>query len=284
MAATGSRRSQRLTDVQVREKIASTVERPHKAGHLTAAAFVLTFLALTLRMAVPIRLKETAAFWATGLWIVGLIWTGIAALEWKTSPSRDPRRDQKEQECQHHRMGMIWFHVWKGGYLLLVSTFMLLIGLGLLMRALWPAGWMGVLAGAGYLLAFAASIWQRRRILQLKLGGWSADTRWGGVMLRPAVIGPVAGASVGSGIVIGLVRLHILPQEVLFVLGGVLGALIAYMIVPQVVLDLQVAWIHGMCREKEKQQANNLDGNVEVLSLDLDRGGHRPSCNDPDSD
>lgn len=244
-----------LTDAQIREKIGDALERPQKVSHLTAGLFVVSFLALTLGMAVPPTFKETGSLWSKALWIAGLIWMLVAALGWKRLPPRDLKRLSKEQQRQHYRWETIWLHVWKAGYLVLVSMFMLLIALGLLTRALEPIGMVGVLTVAGYLLTFVVSFWQRRRILHVKVEGWSADTQWSRLMLRLAFIGPAAGAAIGSGLTIAVVRLHALPENMLFAFGGLLGILIANMIVPQVVQDLSVAWIHLKIRRTEANQA-----------------------------
>jgi hypothetical protein len=111
-----------------------------------------------------------------------------------------------------------------------------------------------MLAVSGYLLSFAVSFWQRRRILRIVIEGWSADTRWGRLMLLLAAIGSAAAASIGSGTAIVLVRLHILPENVLLAYAGVWGGLVADMVIPQVVQDFSVAWIHLQIHRAEASQ------------------------------
>jgi len=129
----------------------------------------------------------------------------------------------------------------------------LLIGLGA-MSYLGLPGWVSGLAIGGYLLTFVLSFWQQRRILRVVVEGWSADTRWGKLMLRLAVIGPAVGASIGSGIGIILVRLHLLPEGILVASAGLVMILVANMIIPQVVQDFSVAWIHLQIHRTEANQ------------------------------
>jgi hypothetical protein len=258
MTGTRGKRKDQLTDAQIWEKVGNMLGQPQKVSHLTAAPFLSSFLALTLGVAVPPTFKETGALCGKVIWIVGLIWTLMAALGWKRLPPRELKRLPKEEQHQHYRLETIWFHFWKGGYLVQVSAAMLLIGLGGL-SALGPVGWVSVLAVAGYLLTFAVSFCQRRRILRVKVEGWSADTQWGRLMLCLAVIGPAAGAAIGSTIGIAVARLHVLSESVVGIVVGLLGILIADMVVPQVVQDLLVAWIHLQIRRTEMNQAAKED-------------------------
>jgi xanthosine utilization system XapX-like protein len=149
----------------------------------------------------------------------------------------------------------MWFHFWKGGYLALGSMIMFLLGLAFL-------GYLGGVSGlavSGYLLAFVLAFLQRRRIVRVVVEGWSADTRQGRLMLRLAVMGPAMGASIGSAIGIILVRLHVLPASILLASAGLVGILVAGMIVPQVVQDFSVAWIHLQIRRAEANHATGED-------------------------
>ncbi len=258
MTGTRGKRKDQLTDAQIREKIGNMLGQPQKISHLTAALFVSSFLALTLGVAVPPTFKETGALCGKFIWIAGLIWTLIAALGWKRLPPRELKRLSKEEQRQHYRLETSWFHFWKGGYLIQVSVAMLLIGLGGL-SVLGPVGWGGVLAIGGYLLTFVVSLCQRRRILRVKAEGWSADTQWGRLMLRLAVIGPAAGAAIGSTIGIAVARLHVLSESAVGIVVGLLGILLADMAVPQIVQDLSVAWIHLQIRRTEMDQAAKED-------------------------
>jgi hypothetical protein len=250
MSETRNKCKKWLTDTQIRERIGNMLAHPQKASHLTAAVFAISFLALTLRFAVPPEFTETGGRWGVILWITNLAWTLVATSGWKTLPPDEFKRLSKEQQRRHLRSETIWFRFWKGGYLALVSTSMLLIGLGAL-SYLGPLGWVSTLAVSGYLLTFVISFWRRQRILRVVVEGWSADTQWGRLVLRLAVIGPVAGASVGSGIGIILVRLHVLPKNILVVSAGLVGILVADMIIPQVVQDLSVAWVHSQIHRTE---------------------------------
>jgi fumarate reductase subunit D len=253
MAGTRSKRKGQLTDTQIRERIGDMLAQPPKASHLTAAVFVVSFLAVTLRFAVPPGFTETGGRWGLVLWITSLVWTLIAAFGWKTLPLEELKRLSKEQQRRHLRSETIWFDFWKGGYAAIVSTSMLLLGLGML-SYLGPMAWVNGLAVGGYLLAFVLSFLQRQRILRVVVEGWSADTRWGRLMLRLAVIGPAAGASIGSGIGIILVRLHLLPESILITSAGLVGVLVADMMVPQVVQDFSVAWTHLQIRRTDMGQ------------------------------
>jgi hypothetical protein len=253
MAGTRSRRKGQLTDAQIREKIGDMLAQPPKASYLTAAVFAMSFLAVTLGFP---GFTETGGRWGLVLWITSLVWTLIAAFGWKTLPLEELKRLPKEQQHRHLRSETIWFDFWKGGYLAIVSMSMLLIGLGAL-SYLGPMAWVSGLAVGGYILTFVLSFWQRRRILRVVVEGWSADTRWGRLMLRLAIIGPAAGASIGSGIGIILVRLHLLPESILIMSAGLVLVLVADMMVPQVVQDFSVARIHLQIRKAE------VDGEVE---------------------
>lgn len=255
MSETESKRKKRLTDTQIQERIGNMLAHPQKAGHLTAAVFVISFLALTLRFAVPPGFTETGGRWGLILWITNLAWTLVATCGWKTLPPDEFKRLSKEQQRRYLRSETIWFRFWKGGYVLLVSTSMFLIGLGEL-SCLGSLGWVSTLAVSGYLLTCALSFWQRRRILRVVVEGWSADTRWGRLMLRLAIVGPVAGASIGSGIGIILVRLHILPKSVLIASAGLVGILVGDMILPQVVQDFSVAWVHSQIHRTEPRDGD----------------------------
>jgi hypothetical protein len=248
MTGTRSKRREQFTDAQIRERIGNILGQPQKASHLTfALLFAFPFLAVTLSMAVPTGFKEMGAFWGK------VIWTLVAALGWKRLSPSDLKRLPKEQQRRHLHQEMIWFHVWKAGTIVLVSIAMLLLGLGGL-SVLELLGWVKVLAIGGYVLTFFVSFWQRRRILRSLVEGWSADTRWGRLMLRLAAIGPAVGASIGSGIGIALVRLHILPGNILLAYAGLTGILVAGIMVPQVISDLSVAWIHWQIRRVEMNQ------------------------------
>jgi hypothetical protein len=258
MTGTRSKRKKQLTDEQIWEKIGDMLAQPQKASDLTAAVFVMSFLAVTLRFAVPPGFTETGGRWGLILWITNLVWTLVATFGWKTLPLEELKRLSKEQQRRHLRSETIWFDFWKGGYLVIVSMSMLLLGLGML-SYLGPMAWVSGLAVSGYILTFVLSFWQRRRILRVVVEGWSADTRWGRLMLRLAIIGPAAGASIGSGIGIILVRLHLLPESILIMSAGLVGVLVADMMVPQVVQDLSVAWIHLQIRRAEADQTAKED-------------------------
>ena len=73
--------------------------------------------------------------------------------------------------------------------------------------------------------------------------------------LKTRFIGPAAGASLGSGIGLFLVRLHVLPESILIASAGLVGNLMAAIIVPQVVQDFSVAWIHLQTHRAEADQA-----------------------------
>ncbi len=245
-----TKRKKQLTDAQIQEKIGTMLAQPQKVELLTFAVFAISFLALTLCFAVPPEFKKTGGRWALVLWITNLIWALIAALGWKTLPPEEFKRLSKEQQHRHLRSETIWFHFWKGGFLALVSTNILLIGLGAL-SCLGSMAWVSGLAVGGYFLAFVLSFFQQRHILRVVVEGWSADTQWGRLMLRLAVIGPAAGASIGSGIGIILVRLHVLPESILIASAGLVGILVAGMIMPQVVQDFSVMWVHLQIRRTE---------------------------------
>jgi hypothetical protein len=258
MSGTGNKRKRQLTDTQIREKIGDMLAQPQKASDLTFAVFAMSFLALTLRFAVPPEFTETGGRWGLVLWITNLVWTLVAAFGWKTLPLEELKRLSKEQQRRHLRSETIWFHFWKGGYLALVSMSMLLLGLGML-SYLGPMAWVSGLAVSGYLLAFVLAFLQRQRVLRVVVEGWSADTRWGRLMLHLVVIGPAAGASIGSGIGIILVRLHLLPESILIMSAGLVSVLVADMIIPQVVQDFSVAWIHLQARRAEADQTSQED-------------------------
>jgi hypothetical protein len=119
--------------------------------------------------------------------------------------------------------------------------------------------WVRGSAVGGYLLALVFSLSQRRRILRVVVEGWSADTRWGKLMLRLAFVGPVVGASIASGVGIILVRLQILPASILLASAGLVGILVAYMVIPQVVQDFSVARIHFQIRRIEANHTMEVD-------------------------
>lgn len=250
------RRKKRLTDAEIREKIGNILGQHQKASYLIATLLLSFFLALTvsMSMSVPPTLTRPGVLWGKALGIAGVLWTLVAALGWKRLSPQKLKRLPKEEQRRHYRSETMWFYFWKGGYLVQVSIAMLLMGVGLLMRVLRPAVWVSVLAGAGYLLAFVVSFCQRKRILRVIVEGWSADTRWGRLMLRLAAIGPVAGASIGVGLTRAVVRLRIVPENVLFVFGGLVGILVAYAIVPQIIHDFSVAWIHLQIRRAEEKR------------------------------
>jgi len=254
----GTRRpKESLTDEQIRERIGCMLERPNKTGHLTAAVFVVSFFTLPWLLCPSSSTFRSTGVWMAGvLWTLNLVWTLVAAFGWKTLSPQELEQLSEEQRQRHFRLETIWFRVWKGGYLVLASVVFLLIVFDLLR----PTGWVGVLAVGGYLLSFAVSFWQRRRILRVVVEGWSADTRWGQLMLLLSAIGPAVGASIGSGIGIVLVRLHVLPESILLTFAGVLGILVADMVLPQVVQDFSVAWIHFQIRRAEAKQAAGKSG------------------------
>ena len=134
------------------------------------------------------------------------------------------------------------------------SLILLLTGLALL-EDVGVSAWVSMLTVGGYLLTFVLSFAQRRRILRVLVQGWSTDSRWGRWMFHLALIGPAAGASLGSGIGLFLVRLHVLPESILIASAGLVGNLMAAIIVPQVVQDFSVAWIHLQTHRAEADQA-----------------------------
>jgi hypothetical protein len=122
MPGTRNRGTTRLTDEQIRERIGHMVEQPSKTGYLTSAVFALSVLALALSGAFPPAFKDVGAWAAKVLWVINLIWTLVAAFGWK-SPLTDweSKHLSEKQQHRHSRLGTIWFRVWKGGYLVLVS-------------------------------------------------------------------------------------------------------------------------------------------------------------------
>ena len=222
--------------------------QPSKASYLIAGVLVISGLALTLPFAGPPEFAETGGRWALILWIINLVWILVAALGWKTLPLESLKRLPKDQQQRHLRSETIWFHLWKGGYLALVSVIILLIGIGSL-SYLGQMVWVRRPAIGGYLLAFIFSLLKQRRLLRVVVEGWSADSRQGRWMLRLAFLGPVIGASIASGIGIILVRLHVLPTGFLMASVGLVAILTAFLIVPQIVQDFSVAWIHFQIRK-----------------------------------
>jgi hypothetical protein len=248
------KRKSRLTDAQIEERVGNMLSQPPKTSHLTSAVFVMTFLALTLRFAVPPGFTRRGGLWGLFLWIINLLWTLLAVVGWKPLPAEGVNRVPKGDWRRQSRLETIWFHFWKGGYLLLVSASMLLIGLGMFSYPM-LVGWVTGLAVAGYLMAFVLSFWHRRRILRVKVERWLVDIREGRLMLRLAIVGPVVGASIGSAIGIILVRLGLLPVNILVASAGFVGILVADMIAPAVVQDFAVAHIHWRARQAEIERA-----------------------------
>jgi hypothetical protein len=243
---------QKLTDEQIRERIGRMMCQPQKTSNLTFAIFAVSVLALLLYFFM--RLTSTGGYSALILWTINLVWALIAAVGWKTLPLERLKQLTKQQQHAHMGSETIWFHLWKGGYLTVVSAIFLLSGLALLAYA-GARTWARALAVSAYLLCFVISFLQRRRIRLVLVRGWSRDSRWGRWMLRLAVIGPAAGASWGAAVAILLVRLEILPLGIAAASLGLMGILIAMIPVPQVVMDWSVAWIHLEMRRAEADQA-----------------------------
>jgi hypothetical protein len=251
MSKTRRKSRNRLTDEQIREEICTRLRLPEKVQYLIGGVLTISFFAVMLRFGVPPAFTDTGGRWALILWIINLVWTMLVAVGWDGISLEDFKRLPKEQQQRLLRSNTIWFYLWKGGYLALVSIFMLLMGLGGL-SYYGALAWVGGLVIGGYLLALVLAFVERRRIVRVVVEGWSADTRWGKTMLRLAIIGPAAGASIGSSVGIILVRLHILPEGILLASAGLVLIMAAVMIVPQVIQDFSVAWIHLQNRESKE--------------------------------
>jgi hypothetical protein len=254
MSATGQKRTKLLTEKQIRSRIGNTLEGSQKTSNLTFAVFAVSFAALTLVVSAPAEFRQTAVIWALAHWIVNLIWTTVAGLGWRTLPDEESEQLSKEERVRRLRLQTTWFRFWKGGYLLLVSVQMLLIGLGML-KHLQLAGWVDGLAVGTYCLAYLLSFWRRRHICHVRIVGYSPDTQWGRLMLRVGAIGPAVMASTCSAITIILARLQIVPKGVAAGFFGTLAVVLSAMIVPQVVYDFTAAWIHWQIYKTEANQA-----------------------------
>ena len=240
---------------QIWERISNTLDvgGAQKVSSLIFSVFAFSVMGFILVVSVPIKFKESAEAWALAHWIINLIWAVVAGFGWKTLPDSESRQLSREERARRLRLQTIWFRFWKGGFLLLFSTLVLLLGLGLL-KHLSLAGWIDGLAVAVYVLVSAFSFWQRRLICRVMVEGWSSNTRWGRLMLRLVVIGPVTAATTCSIIGIALARSHILPRSIAAVLFGTLGVVLACVIVPFVVYDFSAAWIHLQIRRAEAKQ------------------------------
>lgn len=243
MSGVRKRRKNLLTEEQIREKIGKMLGGSQKSSYLTFGVFAVSFLALTLIVSVPVEFRKASVAWALTCWIIHLIWTIVASFGWQTLSDEKFEQLSKEDRVRHLRLRTIWFHFWKGGFLLLVSAQILLVGLGML-KHLGLAGWIDGLAVSVYGLAGMLSFWQRRRICHMRLVGWSPDTQWGRLMLRIGAIGSATAASTCSAITIILARLHIVSKGVAAAFFGTLGVIVACMMVPQVVYDFLSAWTH----------------------------------------
>ena len=243
MSKTDRRRKNLLTDEQMRDKISKMFEGSQKNSYLTFAVFAVSFLALTLIVSVPIEFRGASVTWVLICWIIHLIWTIVASFGWQTLSDEEFEQLLKEDRIRHLRLRTIWFHFWKGGFLLLISVQLLLVGLGML-KHLGLAGWIDGLAVSVYGLTYILSFWQRRRISHVRLVGWSPDTQWGRLMLRIGAIGPAVAASTCSAITIIVVRLHIVPKSIAIAFFGTLGVIVVCMMIPQIVHDFLLARIH----------------------------------------
>ncbi len=255
MVGTGKHRKL-LNDEQIREIIGSTLDvgGGQKASSLISSVLVFSVIGFVLAISSPTEFRKTAAAWALAHWIINFIWAVVAGLGWKTLPDSESRQLSREERARRLRSETMWFRFWKGGFLLLVSTLILLLGLGLL-KHLSLAGWVDGLGVAVYVVVGTFSAWQRRLICRVMVEGWTSDTRLGRLMLRLAAIGPVTAATTCSAIGIALARLHILPRSIAAILLGTLGIVLACAIVPFVVYDFSAAWIHLQVHRAEAKQA-----------------------------
>jgi hypothetical protein len=237
------RRKKLLTDEQMREKISDMLGGSQKSSYLTFAVFAISFLALTLIVSVPVKFRETAVTWALTCWVIHLVWTIVASFGWQTLSDEEFKQLMKEDRIRYLRLRTIWFHCWKGIFLLFVSVQLLLVGLGML-KYLELAGWLDGLVVGVYGLTGILSFWQRRRIGHVRLVGGAPDTQWGRLILRIGAIGSPVAASTCSAITILLARLHVVSKGVAAAFFGTLGVIVACVMIPQVVYDFLLAWVH----------------------------------------
>jgi hypothetical protein len=255
MSGSKEKREELLTNEQIQERISRAMELGggQKSQHLIAGMFVVSFLALTLVVSAPDWYRQTAIVWASIHWGINLIWTVVAGVGWWTLPDWESRQLAKEQRCNRLRLQTMWFHFWKGGFLLLCSTLMMLMGLGMI-KHLEPAKWVDILAAIGYGLTYVFSFWRKRYLFHVKLKGRPFDKMWKRLLIRLAVIGPAIAAATCSAAMSILARLHIVPISVAAGFFGILSIGVASAIVPQIAYDFIAAWIHRQIRKTEVNQ------------------------------
>ena len=231
---------------QILERIGNIpegIQATQKIANLTFAVFASFIIGVILVVSVPIEFRETALAWAFAHWGANLVWAIVIGFGWRTLTESESRQLSRKERAHRLRAQAMWFRLWKGGFLLLVSTLLLLLGIGLL-RHLGLRRWVDGLVVAVYGLIYVFSLWQRQRICHTKIEGWSPNTRWGRIMHRLGAIGPAAAASVCSALTIATVRLNIVPKSIGAGFFGILGVVLACLIVPQVIYDLIVARVH----------------------------------------
>jgi hypothetical protein len=232
-----------LTKSEMEAHVRALIEAPPKRSHLSAALFVSSFAAVMIVIAFRRVNLVGGRIAAVSYWTASSAWTAVCGVCWKTSGPADAGALRKNPPLLSRRVETMWFRLWKGVYLGLLSAATALTGIGMVMEALSSDTCVvyAVLAVVllSYLLAFAG----RWRILRLMVTGWSPHTRPGRLMRRLERVGPLAAAA-GASLGMFLVRSEILPREVVHALGGFVAVFVAALAAVPVVQDLMVARIH----------------------------------------